>query len=176
LAGAEASLIRVSHHYNLGELSVRRREPEAAIDHFQRAEGLLGHSNRPLDVAQLVNAGIGLCSLQLGSLAEARRREAEILPAPESWYFDPSLVLEFQAKLLTTRNEPNRALTLLRRHGDSIRARLTPAWLKVLLVECRLARRIKAPQWGDRAAVGVDVASELGFKARAREFERLLNG
>jgi hypothetical protein len=123
---------------------------------------------------QLLNAGVGLCSLSMGAWSEARRCEAEIQPFPDRWYFDPTLLLAFGSALQERRGNLARAASFLAQHGDPLRDRLTAAWLKVLLLEVRLARRARLPDWRERAHLGMRSSDELGFRSREQEFRALL--
>jgi DNA-binding SARP family transcriptional activator len=174
LAGAEASVPRINHYYNLGELAYWRGQFSEALYHFNRGMALLDGPTSPAGMYQLLNAGVGLCSLSMGAWSEARRCEAEIQPFPDRWYFDPTLLLAFGSALQERRGNLARAASFLAQHGDPLRDRLTAAWLKVLLLEVRLARRARLPDWRERAHLGMRSSDELGFRSREQEFRALL--
>lgn len=170
----EAALLRVNRHCNLGELAFHAGDLHGALDHFRQTEELLGSATRPADVAQIVNAGIGLCCLDLGLIAEARRREAQLEPLPVTWTFDPSLVLAFRARLLERRGNPAAALELLRSQREALKDRLPPAWLRTLLLELRLARKCGRDDWRAMLQEGIEVADRLNYSVRAAEFRACL--
>lgn len=173
LAAAEATVPRVNHLCNLGELAIMRHDYQTAVEQFLLAEGLLREQTTPSDVVHLVNAGIGLCSLNLGSLLEARRREAELGPYPDSWHFDPTLVLAFGSKLLERRGEHAQAVDMLDDHARRLRTRLPPAWLKVVALRTRVARRARLLNWSEYLDDAMELAEELRFHARANELRSL---
>ena len=168
---AEASVLRVNHHYNLGELAYQGANYRTALDQFQKAEDTLGGVTTPVDVAQLVNAGIGLCHLDLGGLTQARQRESLVDPLPDTWSFDPTMVLAFQARLLERRGSIEEAFEFISGQRASLEDRLLPAWLKTLPLELRLARKLGKENWTQLVHEGVSVADGLGFRARANELK-----
>ncbi len=174
LAGAEAAVPRINHYYNLGELAYWRGEFSEGLYHFNRGMALLDGPTSPAGMHQLLNAGVGLCSLSMGSWSEARRCEAEILPFPDPWYFDPTLLLAFGSALRERRGNQADAASFLAQYGHPLRDRLTAAWLKVLLLEVRVARRARLADWRERARLGMQCSDELGFKSREQQFRALL--
>lgn len=170
----EAALLRVNRHCNLGELAYQGRDSRGALTHFRQAEELLDGATRPTDVAQIVNAGIGLCYLDLGLITDARRRETLSEPLPDMWTFDPSLVLTFQARLLERRGEPAAALEVIRAQREGLRDRLPSAWLRMLLLEVRLAKKCGREDWRETLHAGIAVADRLGYSVRSAEFRACL--
>jgi DNA-binding SARP family transcriptional activator len=174
LAGAEAAVPRINHYYNLGELAYWRGRFSEALYHFDRGKSLLDGPTSPAGMHQLLTAGIGICALNMGSWSEARRCEAELQPLPDRWYYDPTLLLAFVSALRARRGHLAEAASFLADRGAPLRERLTAAWLKVLLLEVRVARRAKLPHWRDRAQLGVRTSDELNFRSREEEFRALL--
>ena len=103
VADAEDALAQFHLSCNLGELAFMSEDFASAFAHFRSAEQILSERTMPADAARVVAAGIGLGALEVGDLAEARRREAETTPIPEDWHFDPFLFLSFHARLLERR-------------------------------------------------------------------------
>ncbi len=176
LASAEATVLRANHLCNLGELAVMRKDYQAAVEQFRLAEGLLREQTTPSDVVHLVQAGVGLCCLNIGALSEARRREAALGPLPDSWHFDPTLVLAFVSKLLERSGHYTEAVDLLDLHARRLRDRLPPAWLKVVALRTRVARRARLPDWSQHVDEALNLAEQLRFDARASELRSLLVG
>ncbi|MBM3500961.1 MAG: hypothetical protein FJX74_20080, partial [Armatimonadetes bacterium] len=168
LKGARAAVMRVNHHYNLGELSYLQGDVPAALDAFLSSEALLGPSARPADIQFLVNAAIGLCSLEIGAITEARRREEIMRSTAADWHFDPTIPLTFSVRLLERRGSHSQALDILREALPTLATRFPVAWLKLLPVEARLARRLRDPQWRERIGIGIRVAEDLNLITRAR--------
>ncbi|HKJ01632.1 MAG TPA: AAA family ATPase, partial [Longimicrobiales bacterium] len=137
ISNAEASVLRVNHCCNLGELAHSAYDPRGALAHFQQAEQLLQGTTIPADVAQLVNAGIGLCHLDLGATTQARSRESLLQPLQGMWSFDATLVLVFTARLLERRGKTGEALELVGAQRKALKDRLPPAWLRTLPLEAR---------------------------------------
>ena len=168
----EMDLNRFIQANNEAELALARCEFEAGADAYRRAEGYLSLAT-PSYMADLVNAGLGYCALETGNLAEARRREGMLHEAPASWYFDPTTILTFRARLLERRGQPMEAITLLADSAADLRGRLTLAWLKVAAVQVRLMVKVAPAAGGAYAAELMREASRLQLVHRAREFEAL---
>ena len=167
LVGADARVMKLNHTYNLGELAYMRGDAVEALHHFYAAEALLSSSAQPRDIELLLNASIGLCSIEIGALADARAREAALHPLPSAWHFDPTMLLTFLARLMESRGHRPQALSMIRTHQDTLRDRLPMAWLKLLMVEARLGKRLKDPTWRERLGEGLSVADELRLTHRA---------
>jgi hypothetical protein len=159
---------------NQGELAFMKHEYRSTLRRFREASQVLGENTMPADIARIIAAGVGLGALEVGDLAEARRREAETSPIPDDWYFDPFIFLSFHARLLERRGKTRDAVALLRRHTGMLRSRMPNAWLKLLIAEVRLSRRARIPGWEERAAEGIASAEERGFEIWRRELQELL--
>jgi tetratricopeptide (TPR) repeat protein/DNA-binding SARP family transcriptional activator len=171
---AEASVLRANHEFNLGELAYQGRDIRRALTHFQHAEHLLGGTTTPADLTQVLNAGIGLCHLDLGAITQARQREALLQPVPEVWSFDPTLVLAFGTRLLERRGKLEEALSHLAARREMLEHRLPPAWLRTLPLEARLAKKLGRNNWRGVVEEGIRVADRLGYSLRSAEFRALL--
>ncbi len=168
LRGADASMARLGLYYNLGELAFLRGDLADALSTFTAAECLLTSSTMPQDAWALTNAAIGLCSLEIGALGEARRREGLMGTFPTSWHFDPTMVLTFAARLLETRGRQDEALRLLREHNQVLRHRFPVAWMKLAPIEARFARRAGERLWKQLLFEAAERAHTLGMPGRAQ--------
>jgi len=173
LGGAEADVLRVNNLCNLGELAIHRREFSSAAGFFRTAITKLGR-NTPPDQAQGAIAGLGRSVLELGRLSEARSLEARLHPYPARWYFDPTLVLTFRARLMERRGEAEEAAHHIQTFSEGLRDRLTLAWLKLRLFEARLRRRIGLQGLVECATEAREIACRLSLSTRAREFQWVL--
>jgi len=174
MGSAEATVARANHHCNLGELAYNNRDPVDALRHFQAAEQALGETTRPTDLAQMVNAGIGLCHLELGSVSAALQRESQLGPFPEMWHFDPTLVLAFAVRLRERRGQLDEACDFITTHRRSIEDRLPPAWMNTLPIEVRLGKKLGNNTWRDTVKAGMAAAERLGYSIRLAQFRGLL--
>lgn len=175
LRGAQAAVMRLNHQYNLGELAYVQGDYVAAMDHFRASEESLGPSAMPADIQFLVNAGIGLCCAEMGAITEARRREELMRALHRPWNFDPTLPITFAVRLHERRGAQSEALSLLRAALPELRSRFPVAWLKLLPLEARIARRLRQPDWRLHVLEGIRVAHELRLITRARLLEELLS-
>jgi hypothetical protein len=155
------------------ELALAHRDFAKATREYNEAATYLGEHG-PWYVRETVAAGLGLCALESGDLAEARRRELEVPEARERWYFDPSIVLAFRVRLLERRGRHQEALDLLDRSAADLEHRVVLAWFKIRAMQIRLMikRRIGSPQ--ELAREARDRAEQLRLLHRAREFDELL--
>ncbi len=128
---------------NRGELCIQRQHYSEALSWLSRAKQLVSPSS-PVYLADLVNAGLGICSLELGALSEARDREAQALDDPHHWYFDPTLKVDFQTRMMMKRGERTEASQVVGRTANAIKSRLPAIWIKLILLESRLRRRCGA--------------------------------
>jgi tetratricopeptide (TPR) repeat protein len=128
---------------NRGELCIQRQSYSEGLSWLNRAQLLVSPSS-PVYLADLVNAGLGICSLELGCLSEARELEAQALDDPNHWYFDPTLKVDFQSRMLMKRGERVEATEAISRTANTIRSRLPAIWIKLVLLESRLRRRYGA--------------------------------
>jgi hypothetical protein len=156
---------------NVGELELESNELPQAEQAFRRAAEL-SSPHSPHFFQTLVTAGLGLCGLQSGNLAEARRRESELPSLPDFWTFDPTQVVTFKARMLLKRRDPERALDLLEQVRKRVRERLIPAWLRLTLEEARIRRRLGPESALSVTDKGLEVARTLGLDKRIQQFER----
>lgn len=174
LGEADMTFARINLAFNRGELSVAREEYHSAAIEFESVTEHLG-GTIPQYTKQLMNAGLGLCSLQTGSIIEARRREQALVSDPPVWYYDPSIILTFRSKLLERRQEYAAAIRILEKALSNLEGRLVAAWLKAQLLLARLTSKIRHPEAPAHARKGVRIATELQLWERRRDFAALLD-
>lgn len=174
IAGAaEMDFNRFIQSNNEAELALASGDYVAAADGFKRASDYVGLTT-PTYMTDLVNAGLGYCALETGDLSEARRRALLLNRPPDSWYFDPTTILTFRARLMERRGQQLAALNLLENAAADLRGRLTFAWLKVAGVHAKMLLKYR-PEEGCRLAARLaKEAHKLRLVHRAREFEGLL--
>lgn len=158
--------------FNEAELALSMKDFGEAATAFTHAANYLGPTT-PTYMSDAVNAGLGYCALETGDLAEARRRADMLHEEPSCWYFDPTTIVCFRARLLETRGRRDEGIQLLARTVAHLSGRLPLAWLKVALLQVRLMAK-QAPR--DALKIANEMASrarELHLGRRAREFEAI---
>lgn len=171
IGDANADLPRIILAYNLGELAAQRQDYSIAMKHFCQAEQALS-SSIPDSMEDLLNAGIGLCALELGAMSEARRRETNLRPR-DDWHFDPTMIFAFRARILERRGRTADAIALLRK-ADRLESSLTAAWLKIRLLEAHLGKRRGISQPLGRLRHARAVAERLKLNLRVAQFDQVL--
>ena len=174
VGSADLGLLRLNHLYNLGELAIHQRDYDGAEAVLHRADDLLSPL-MPSYMGDLVRAGLGLCALETGRLSEARRREEELSDPPSVWYFDPTLIVWFRARLLERRGRLEEAAHLLREQSEDLEGRLVPAWLKIRLLEVQIAEKAGLADARHRATEAMSVAESLHLAVRASQFADALS-
>jgi tetratricopeptide (TPR) repeat protein len=164
LGSANMDMNRLIQANNYAELALARGDFHQARLRFEQAAGYFGRTTPP-DVIDTVVAGIGLCALETGDLAEARRRESELRPSGRRWYCDPTTSLTFRVRLLERGQRRDEADALIRQTSCGIRGRLELAWLKVSMFHAN--RLLK---WGRREEA-IETASEALELARTLALE-----
>ena len=173
LGRADMDLSRFNQANNRAELALACGEIDEAAHAFVEAATFLG-STMPRYTEDVVNAGLGYCSLEAGDLSEARQREAELNPAPALWYFDPTTILTFRSRLLERRGQRGEALQLLEDAAANLKDRLVLAWLKVRLLQAGLMVKDGRADVRTVATEALRRAHDLNLIRRARDFERIL--
>ena len=100
--------------------------------------------------------------------------EALLEPYPKEWYFDPTLILTFRARIMERRGETEEAAQHVATFSERLRDRFTLAWLKLRLFEARLRRRIGLQGLVECATEAREIACRLSLSTRAREFQWVL--
>jgi DNA-binding SARP family transcriptional activator/tetratricopeptide (TPR) repeat protein len=158
-------------YYNRGELGLQRRAYDEAVHWFRRAERLITPA-APVYLVDLIHSGLGLCSLEMGSLADAREHEAKTTRRMEHWYFDPTTLVTFHSRLLARRGESAKALRVISEVRGALAGRLVLAWIKLVLLEARTAKRLRQPGTAP-ANEALLVARRLGLSDRAQQLEEI---
>ncbi|MGD2124279.1 MAG: AAA family ATPase, partial [Gemmatimonadota bacterium] len=149
IEGKTATNLHTFFFLNEGELGLSTHNLCNAEESYQRAARLLRPSS-PEAFHTIINAGLGLCALRSGNLAEARRREEHLPDFPDRWRFDPSTVVFFKASMLRRRGDHPTADRLLAEVAEDVKTRLVTAWIKLTLER---ARRMPKPQSSLKKAI-----------------------
>lgn len=171
---ASMNLNRSNEANNRAELALAQADYSRAAMVYAEAASFLGPTT-PDYLRDLVVAGLGVCALEQGHLAEARRCERELRPSPTHWHFDPTTILRFRAELLDRRGHRDAAIALLAAAAADLEGRLVLAWLKVRAMQVRLMLKERAPGTAELAIEARDRARELMLHHRASEFDSLLS-
>jgi DNA-binding SARP family transcriptional activator/tetratricopeptide (TPR) repeat protein len=163
---------RVNHACNVGELALAKGEFLRAESAFRQVSELLGPAT-PRYTSDFVNAGLGLCALERGALSDARRHVDSLNDVPITWYFDPSTIVTFRARMLTLRGRHEEVADLLAATADDLNDRLCLAWLKVRSLQARIMKKLAPIDAKDLAMAGLEKAQELRLHHRVSEFSQL---
>ena len=169
---AEMTFARANLACNRGTLAILQGRPDKAACHFALAGDFTG-PEVPRYVSDAVNAGLGICALESGSMSEALRRESALRSEPSTWYYDPSLTMEFRSRLLTRRGEYAAAIELLQQSAKAVEGRFVSAWLKLTLSQAKLMARVKHPGLTAVVTRGLRVSTECQMTVQAGAFEKL---
>ena len=160
-------------HCNLGEVAYLQSDFDKMIRHYRAAE-VLGQGTVPADSKQVVSAGIGLASLELGDLKEARTRDAETTRMPDEWHFDPFIFLCFRARVLERGGAASDAVDLLVSHADRFRPWMPVLALKLVFIAAKIGRRTGNDSWRRYAEAGIEAAEERQLFSWVRQLQLLL--
>ncbi len=172
VGGNQSPAAQARLRLNLGELGLVSHDFPFAETAFRAAEELAAWPSPPF-FRTLATAGIGLCSLSIGNLTEARIRESQLPEFPEFWTYDPTIVATFKARMLAKRRDTVRALELLDQTRAGVVGRLVPAWLRLTIEQTRLCKRVYPKKALELADEGLEVAGKLGLKQRVYQLHRL---
>lgn len=159
---ADASILRISHNCNMGELLLLRGEPNEAWDWFAAAERFLG-VGIPSFYHNLVAAGLGLCAIELGAFTEARAREEQLVPIGDDPWYDPFLVVYFRSRLHERRGDKGTSFDLLSERADSILRRFPITWLRLQARRWQLSRKSGRAMTQEETQKMRSVAAKLGL-------------
>ena len=128
---------------NRGEQLAMTGKFDMAREYYTKARAYLRpeHSWR---LHQCVYGGLGYCALQLGELRLAHECEASIEYNAEG-YFDPWMVVLFQATLLRRRGRPDGAADYLHELAKVFEGRFRMVVIKLKVLECKL-RQARHPE------------------------------
>jgi tetratricopeptide (TPR) repeat protein len=172
LGSADLDFGRFNEANNRAELALAYEDYAAATAAFAEASRYLGPTT-PSYAPSLISAGLGLCALETGDLAEARRREQEVLEAPKSWHFDPYIILAFRTRLLDRRGRYREALEEIEEAIRDLEERLVLASLKLRGLQVRLMVKRNVPGASEIAQRAKLRAEGLCLWHRAAEFAAL---
>ena len=174
LGQSEMTFPRINLECNEGELALARQDYRRAQASFAAAAE---HSGRaiPRYARDIATAGLGFCAIEQGAVATARRLEEQLSSHPRIWYYDPSLVLRFQARLFERQGRRDLAAQVLAEGEAAVEGRLIPGWLKIRLARSRLLRKTDGRASLELARAGKAVAAAAGFESRCRDFDHLLD-
>ncbi|GMV07050.1 MAG: hypothetical protein AMXMBFR53_33250 [Gemmatimonadota bacterium] len=162
LERSEPGLPHATLHLNRGELLLRQREFPDAFAAFSRASRITTAST-PRYVMNLINAGLGVCALEIGDLTLARDLDSVVHGEPY-WYYDPTLVLLFRSRMLARRAGSGQALSDLECGAAAIRRRLPIAWMKLIFLADRSRRRLRMAS-SSELQEAIALAEDLGLSA-----------
>lgn len=173
LGNADMTFPRINLAINRGELSIARNQYEKASQYFASA-GEHGGLAIPKYTTRMVTAGLGICALQMGRMAEARRLYEALPETPSTWYYDPTPLLLFQSLYLERRGDAPTAIATLEVAQSNLQGRLVAAWIKTQLSLVRLLRKVGDPRAKNEAWRGLQETRRLSMVTREREFQLLL--
>jgi DNA-binding SARP family transcriptional activator/tetratricopeptide (TPR) repeat protein len=157
--------------YNQGELLIQEGRYAEARDVLYRGESVCALTT-PVYLTTLIAAGVGLCSLELGDLRVARERDGIIGPSLSPFYYDPTTIFDFRARLLLRRGRGADVLDDVEVAATTLRSRLPLVWMKLTELSGRIRSRMRMgpPPWIDEA---VEEARGLPGFHRIDALERL---
>ncbi len=160
-------LNRAELEYLLGEVSESHQS-------YLEAESMLPNPEPP-SYRATISAGLGLCALHMGKIAEARRRETEIPDLNQAWTFDPSVIARFRSEILRMRGDIHAAEGTLADIAQEIEGRFTTGWLKLMLERASILSRRYPSKAKEVSRLGLKKSRELGLEVREREFSGFLS-
>jgi tetratricopeptide (TPR) repeat protein len=172
LGTANLDFGRFNEANNRAEIALALEDFDGAAQAFLEAATYLGPTT-PSYAPSLISAGLGLCALEMGDLAEARRREQELPEPPESWHFDPTIIMAFRTRLLDRRGRHREAIELLDMTVRDLENRLVLASLKTRILQVRLMLKRGVPGAYEIALAAMKKAQQLCLRHRVNEFEEL---
>ena len=165
------SLSRMNLACNRGALAIENGDAESATTHFLSAGELSGAAT-PSYASDLLSAGLGLCAIQRGELAEARRLEARLRDPPSVWYYDPFLILAFRSRMLERRGNRSAAIEMLTTSVAALeRCRFTSALKLRLLLSRLLLKEHSNAAVLMHADIGRRASEHANFPSRTRQFD-----
>lgn len=145
IGDSEARAARRMLAYNLGELSYQNNDVDMAIRYMEDARALLDRAPS-IPVLSTLHAGLGLCALYRGRLREAQGYETLLPPDPAFWFFEPSTVSIFRAKLLARRGDHQGATDYLEDTARGIAGRFVTSWSKLKVEQLRISAKHDPPR------------------------------
>ena len=171
--GARSDLSKFGLLNNQAELALVRRDFLGARAAFLQARKAID-ATAPSYASALVNAGLGLCSLEVGDLAEARRRADDLPSLSVDWTFDPTVLLAFKSRMLERRRRANEAREMLSQQLIVLHPRHVFAWMKAARLLVTLLLRIDGESARALSTQVYTEAVKLNLPLQARWFETAL--
>ncbi|MHC5065920.1 MAG: ATP-binding protein, partial [Planctomycetota bacterium] len=165
---AEATHESIMLTLNLGELELLEGNWEEAHLHFTSAESLIAANSS--EYVWITEAGLGLCALNLGQIAEANRRRERLPPLPSDWNQDPTIVGMFLSALLRLNQRHEASADLLAELARAVKHRFVVHSLRLRLEECRIRRRFDEDQSRQVAELALAESEELKLSMLASLF------
>jgi hypothetical protein len=143
----------------------------AARRNYSAARALLGRTS-PKVFRTVMTAGLGLCAIHEGDLAEAKQLERDLPDLPSNWTYDPSVIALFKAEMLRMRGDTIGAQLFLRAVTENIKDRFVTAWLKLSSRRTDFLLRISRGEALSTAQDTLAVAEALKLRVRSEEIKR----
>jgi hypothetical protein len=117
---------------------------------------------------------MGHALLDTGDLQGAR----EALHRLREWpfvYFDPMLILTFQARMLCLQGHYHRAKAILSAHAEHLKLRFPTIWIRAQLAQARLDARYGKGASRRSLQEALKTSVQLGLTQRTAEISHLLH-
>lgn len=164
-----------------GHLRVRgnRGLALAQLGEFEKALQELEFANSlvtPLTSAHLrrhITSGIGLCLLQLGRIRKARAVADDVVPLPERWTSDPTIVVTFLAQLEHRTGRSEKALELLETAAADVKSRFPVHWVELVLNKAHFYRKTRRGLDRIELEAALEVTRECALPEKEAQVLRL---
>ena len=164
-----------------GHLRVRgnRGLALAQLGEFEKAHkelALAASLTTPLTSSYLrrhILSGIGLCLLQLGRVGEARKIAQEVLPLPERWTADPTVVVTFLAQLEHWSGRSEKAIALLETVATDVKIRFPVHWVELVISKAGFSRKMQLRLDRTELDAALEVTRECGLPQKEEQLLRL---
>jgi tetratricopeptide (TPR) repeat protein len=163
---------RLNLHANLGEIAFHCGQYDEALAQYERAVTYFDRGTRDF-LRDVVHAGLGLASLEVGRLDQARTCLAVLREWPD-WFFDPMMIIRFQTTWDARHGKVRSALSALEDAGHRLRGRYPSIWIRLETFRAQLAHRHGRPISQRNLVAALDEANRLGLGTRARALDQLL--
>jgi tetratricopeptide (TPR) repeat protein len=160
-------------YLNFGELELICENYDDADQHFRFVESVVSGSEDEMRKRWTLvsNAGVGLCALRTGRIAEAKKRLLASPPMPDDWLTDPTIPATFRAAMLSHEGKIREGADLLADVARNVSHRFPVQELRVRLEEIRLLRRVDPVRAQLRAIEGAEMATSLEIHSHAATFD-----
>lgn len=168
LQSTEATHARLNINYNIGETYYFLANIKAAEEHFHEAAGFLTPGT-PDFYRDLLNAGLGLCALYKGNLADANSKERNLHLRETEWNFNPALLILFKEKMLMRRGRWLEAVALLQNQASVLGNRFPVISLQLKIRLTMLLERLDK-----EAGLKAELEEEILQDTQEREIPSLV--